>query len=148
MHALNQLECIDWLIEKNEDFSNPKRRIQEFLIKKLNLKTNAYILQEKYKKFWENEGFDDSLDEMTVILGSKRRIDLTKTVFIGETTFLREYYDDDSIISWSYYSTNDIDLWQNSSILLDKSYVNNVQEFFFFMDKIQEINYREIIYKK
>ena len=36
LHALNQLECIDWLIEKNEDFSNPKRRIQEFLIKKLN----------------------------------------------------------------------------------------------------------------
>lgn len=99
LHVLNQLECIEWLIEKNEDFSSPKSKIQDFLFQKMNLRNNTDILKKQYKKLWENDDFDDSLDEMTVILGSKHEIEDNIFKSIGESTFLREYYNDDSIVS-------------------------------------------------
>ena len=50
-------------------------------------------------------------------------IDLT---FLGKTTFLREYYHDNTIISWSHDSAKNIDFWQKMSIVLQKKYVKNV----------------------
>ena len=50
LHALYQLECVDWLMERNEDFSNPKSRLQDFLMEKLELKHDDNSLQEKFEK--------------------------------------------------------------------------------------------------
>ncbi|MFQ6723445.1 MAG: hypothetical protein ACLRFH_03520, partial [Opitutales bacterium] len=98
----------------------------KFLMQKLGLQKSEEILQSKYKVFWQNGKNDDSLDEMTVILGSERRIGEVEFVFIGETTFLREYYHDNTIISWSHDSAKNIDFWQKMSIVLQKKYVKNV----------------------
>ena len=94
--------------------------VQKFLAKKLKLQNDKGFLEEKYKDFWQNGKNDDSLDEMTVILGSKRLISLSKNVFIGETTFLRDYYQDSSIISWSHYSVESMKFWQKMVTILNR----------------------------
>ena len=66
----------------------------DFLTNKLDLQKNSIIFQKTCKELWGNNHF---LDEMTVILSSERKISCEKTVFIGETTFLREYY------YWEWY---------------------------------------------
>ena len=108
------------------DLLNKIMPIQSFLAIKVNLLNNADILQEKYEELWKNIGVDDSLDEMTVILGSQRKIGSLPSPFIGETTFLQEYYHDDSIISWSHYPAHLINFWQKMPILLEKFYVKKV----------------------
>lgn len=89
----------------------------------MNLRKDNIIFAQKYKNLWGELKF---LDEMTVILGSKRKINCNKTVFIGETTFLQEYYNDNTIVSWSHYSARELEFWQKMFIGLNKNYVNEV----------------------
>ena len=184
LHALNQLERIDWILMKFgvknidelllkfkiEDFfekicllnnlfdeqekyefklyfeflkENYKSCIlgfldeiismQKFLMQHLKLDDCCKVLALKYKALWQNKGNDDSLDEMTVILQSKRQISFNETFCIGETTFLQEFYDDDSIVSWSHYSVNSVKFWKKMSVVLGKEYVNNVFNCFYFL---------------
>ena len=100
--------------------------MQDFLANKLKLKNNVGVLSDKYLSLWGDKEKDDSLDEMTVILGRKRQIDLNKKVYIGETRFLREYYKDKSIISWSHESARDLKLWERMRLLLSKDYVTQI----------------------
>lgn len=104
--------------------------MQDFLANKLNLKDGIGILDDKYLNFWGNEENDDFLDEMTVILGSEREIEDNIFNSIGETTFLREYYNDNTIISWSHFSAKDIKFWKKMIIILEKNYVNEVLKSF------------------
>ncbi|MFQ6722868.1 MAG: hypothetical protein ACLRFH_00480 [Opitutales bacterium] len=97
---------------------------QTFLAKKLKLKDGIDILNDNYLDLWGNKDNDDFLDEMTVILQSKRRISLEEVVYVGETIFLQEYYHDDSIVSWSHYSAKDNEFWEKMYVLLEKNYVN------------------------
>ncbi|MFQ6723176.1 MAG: hypothetical protein ACLRFH_02100, partial [Opitutales bacterium] len=164
LHALNQLERIDlyWFTYCTfEDFNKNFLRtlddmisMYDFLTNKLDLQKNSIIFQKTCKELWGNNHF---LDEMTVILSSERKISCEKTVFIGETTFLREYYQDDTIISWSHNSAKNIDFWQKMSAILNKNYVNkvlknkqfgfeksNIKQFEF--DQNQEINKESLKY--
>ena len=108
LHALNQLEKIEqyWNLALAGEYYRTqdiltvlgsKTSMQDFLSQKLQLEDSMGILKNNYLTLWGNENNDDFLDEMTVILGSKRKIDLRRTVFIGETSFLQEFYDDGSI---------------------------------------------------
>ena len=128
------------------DLLNKIMPIQSFLAIKVNLLNNADILQEKYEELWKNIGVDDSLDEMTVILGSQRKIGSLLSPFIGETTFLQEYYHDDSIISWSHYSVSSIEFWEKMYVILEKGYVNNIldrKEFGLDFSKIKSVTNKE-----
>ena len=103
---------------------------QSFLVKKLKLKDGIGILENEYLDLWGNRDNDDFLDEMTVILQSNRKIALGKIVYIGESTFLQEYYQDNSIVSWSHYFSRNYEFWNNMDILLKKEYVNGIFEKF------------------
>ena len=137
LHALNQLERIEqywnsnlvYEYNKTEDLLNTLDDtifMQDFLANKLKLKNDIGILSNKYLTLWGNKDNDDFLDEMTVILGSKRQIALNKKVFIGETTFLREYYKDKSIISWSHDGAHELRFWERMGLLLGKDYVTQI----------------------
>ena len=97
--------------------------MEDFLAKKLGIQKNSIIFNQEYKELWGNNHF---LDEMTVILGSERKIGELEFVFIGETTFLQEFYDNNTIISWSHDSAKNIDFWQKMSVILSKNYVNEI----------------------
>ena len=112
LHALNQLERIDlcWFsschyFENSNvtilDNLNAIMPMENFLAEKLGIQDDDVIFNQACKKLW---GSDHFLDEMTVILSSERKIGESEFVFIGETTFLREYYKDNTIISWSHAS--------------------------------------------
>lgn len=79
---------------------------------------------------WGNRNNDDFLDEMTVILQSKRKIAFGKNVYIVESTFLQEYYHDDTIVSWSHYFSRNYEFWDKMHILLKEEYVNRTFEKF------------------
>lgn len=141
LHALNQLERIDqyWDLDLADEYDQngdiltilkSKISMQDFLANKLNLKNGIGILDDKYLNFWGNEENDDFLDEMTVILGNERKIEDDDFVFIGETTFLMEFYKDNTIISWSHFSAKDINFWKNMSIILREKYVQTILEKF------------------
>ncbi|MFQ6723137.1 MAG: hypothetical protein ACLRFH_01900 [Opitutales bacterium] len=132
LHALNQLERIDicWFTFEGtgENLLSTLDNIVstcDFLTSKLNLSKDNIIFQKTCKELWGNNHF---LDEMTVILGSGRRIGEAEFVFIGETTFLREYFQDNTIISWSHDSARNINFWQKMSVILNKNYVNEIFE--------------------
>ncbi|MFQ6723443.1 MAG: hypothetical protein ACLRFH_03510 [Opitutales bacterium] len=100
--------------------------MQKFLMKYLQLNKYSKLLRQKYKALWQNGSNDDSLDEMTVILGKQRIIGKFEKVFISETTFLREYYKDNTIISWSHDSARSANFWKEMAIILNKTYVGQV----------------------
>lgn len=120
LHALNQLERIQYAIEqlfkskdelKDDILTDIEERlpIQAFLKQKLNISQDNFCLKEEYIKLWQNYNLDDSLDEMTVILKSDRKTK-NKITSIGETTFLQEFYNDPTIVSWAHNSAHDINL--------------------------------------
>ncbi|MFQ6723225.1 MAG: hypothetical protein ACLRFH_02365, partial [Opitutales bacterium] len=130
--------------------------IQKFLAKKLKLQNNKGILETRHKDLWQNKDNNDSLDEMTIILESERKIGEVEFVFIGETTFLREYYHDNAIISWSHFPARDLEFWQKMSAILQENYVqqtlflfdleqNNIQ--YFYIDEHQSIQEKYYFYK-
>ena len=127
--------------------------MENFLVKKLGIQKNSIIFNQACKKLW---GSDHFLDEMTVILSSERKIGESEFAFIGETTFLREYYKDNTIISWSHCSTNDLEFWQKMPIILEENYVqqilivfgldqNNIQ--YFYINKEQNIEEKYYFYE-
>ena len=146
LHALNQLECIqkislenvklDIFVTKNsiEFYKNLDsiKPIQTFLCEKLEIEKNSTILKEECTKLWQNDDVDDSLDEMSVILGSNRKIGDNISTFIGETTFLQEYFGDNSIISWSHNGAHDYEFYREGmNILLESEYVECVLNAFY-----------------
>ena len=104
LHVLNQLERLQEIVTNHhEEFvgkiiQSPTSNyladsidtiltIQAFLKEKLGIKDDDLCLEEHYKALWQNGEIDDSLDEMSVILGCNRKISPTEEAFIGETTF-------------------------------------------------------------
>lgn len=153
-HALNSLEMIDFVI-KNDlcgDFFttgcmetlNDVISIQEFLKVNLGIDNDDKILQEEYKKWWTGNGLiDDSLDEMTVILGKNRKISDNEEVNVGEVHMLREFHSDTTIIPWSHYAAQNAYFWKNGDILLEKDYVISVQKYFPCVERfIDEIHFK------
>ncbi len=131
MHALNQLEFFE-TIKSNLDFIDllhQENSLQIFLMNKIDITSENLILNSKYN-LWGNPGKNDSLDEMTVILNSKRKINQINTAFIGETTFLQEYYENSEIISWSHFEAHNSKYWKQSAPLLEEDYVEEVLSFF------------------
>ena len=138
LHALNQLERIDKVFSESNFTLDPEFSdkidsmlpMQEFLCDKLKILPTDSCLQKEYKELWQNYASDDSLDEMTVILGSNRKISESEEVFIGETTFLQESCQDESIISWTHFEAHNSKCWQQAAPLLEKNYVKEVLEKF------------------
>lgn len=132
LHGLNRLEKIesicmdDRMLESFLDPLTQENLLQEFLRQKIRVDGTDLIFGAQ-RKLWENSGRNDSLDEMTAILESKRKISDKEEVSVGETTFLREHYKDPSIISWSHEDAHDIIFWtKNMPLLLKEDYVESV----------------------
>ncbi|MFQ6723528.1 MAG: hypothetical protein ACLRFH_03955 [Opitutales bacterium] len=164
LHVLNQLERIQKIkTEKQKEYDeltksslaenqlydtlNQKLTIQNFLKNKLNLSETDLCLKEEYKKLWQNGTNDDSLDEMTVILSSNRQTE-KGIVNIGETTFLREYFKNDKIISWSHFSAHSSKFWKDVIILLEKNYIEAMQKTFSVIENVEDFTISEEIETK
>lgn len=158
LHVLNQLERVQYIMDlknkecvkkiilakTNEELNDAIDRIlkmQEFLIEKLNISKQSLCLKSKYAELWQNEQMEDSLEEMSVILGSFRNVDEKKNCFIGETTFLREYYEDPKIISCSHDNACVYEFFKTKmNVLLCQEYVNCVLETF----QLQSVNLLDV----
>ncbi len=150
LHALNHAELLAKKPEATTNYENKleslnrRKGIQTFLIEKLNLQKNHFILQEPYKSLWENpyttkedeNDIGDSLDEMTTLLGSLHEISEKNWVIIGETYFLREHYKSSeflkNLIPWSHYNAKNfyINKDDNSIFLLEDKYIETVLNIF------------------
>ncbi len=165
LHVLNQLERIQKIkTEKKEEYEGLIKlsladnklynaldsilTIQNFLRNKLNLSETDLCLKEEYKKLWQNGTNDDSLDEMIVILGGFREISDKTSVLIGETTFLREYFKNDKIISWSHSSAHSSKFWKDGIILLKKNYIEVMQKTFSVIENVEDFTISEEIETK
>jgi len=64
---------------------------------------------------------------MTVILSNCRNISDSENIPIGETTFLREYYENNKIVSWTHYGAHDYNFLRDGlNTSLDSAYVEFV----------------------
>ncbi len=146
LHALNQMERIQYIatqmapeyfekISTSNDIQNAIDNIlpmQTLLRQKLNTSPSNLCFKEKYKELWQNNGNDDSLDEMTVILGSNGQISDKESVFIGETTILQEFYNNPTIISWTHCNAHDYEFYTNKmNTSLEPEYVECVLRKFY-----------------
>ena len=117
--------------------------MKNFLIEKLGLQKDNIIFTIECKNLW---GANKFLDEMTVILGSERRIAFRKIAYISETLFLQEFYNDPSIISWSHFAAHSIEFWKKMILILGKSYVNNIityDKFGLTLSKLRLFSYQK-----
>ena len=108
-HILNVLEYC--LIKDDRSFLNnsESKNLQELICNYLNEGENLNsLLNAQQKNIWGNEC--SYRDEISVILGKKRKVSDENEVFLGETIFMREHYSnifkEIKFVCWSHEYTN------------------------------------------
>lgn len=142
LHALNNLERIQYTekdintLYTNENFDELDKTIsmQQFLITLLKIPPESLLLQEAYKDNWQNGAFDDSLDEMTVILGRNFKTGENVRTYIGESKFLEEL-NNCHVVALSHNNIIDLEYWLKCRVVIEYSYLTEIAQYFNYNDK-------------
>lgn len=141
-HVLNILEYLNDCIFKNKEihFSNDQKNgethlngVNSYLQTKLKFNWNL-LKRQNQKQSW---GTINALDELSVIVGSKREISENSFVYLGETDFIREFYTDLSSKLEFFCWTHEVFETEGLNDLNKYNVVENILDFYSLLSYIR-----------